>query len=171
MMSATLPLTFDEFEARSYSVLADASQTIVRMAKESRAVTHYQILRDLTSICDDMRSLLDLFHDQNGIPALENATPEQLENIPIRMRAVHSKNEQIISTIHSKKLGYWKHLYDTRVKRLEAYNCELDSHAYALSEGPSSVLLLTKRDQDRILESLANPPSPNDALRRAFERK
>ena len=171
MMSATLPLTFDEFEARSYSVLADASKTIVKMAQQSRVVTHYQILSGLTDIVEDMRSLLDIFHTAEMIPALENATPEQLENVPTRMRDVHGKIEQTISIIRSKKLGYWKRLYDARVEKLETYNCELDSHVYALSESQSSVLLLTRRDQDRILESLANPPKANDALRRAFTRK
>ena len=167
-MSATI--TIEEFEARSYSVLADASQTIVKMAKESRVVTHYQVLRGLTSIGEDMRGLLAFFHTADMIHALESATPEQLGNIPARMRDVHDKIEQTISLIHSKKLGYWKSLYDTRVKKLETYNRELDSHVYVLTEN-QSLILLTKKDQDRILESLAKPPKPNESLRRAFAQK
>ena len=173
MMSAALPLAlaFDEFEARSYSVLAVASHAIVRMAKKSGAVTHYLLLRDLSSICDDTRKLLEFFHEADSIAALESASPEQLGTVPSRMRAVHGKIEQTVSLIRSKNFGYWQRLYEARAKTLEAYNIELDSHVYILSESQSSVLLLTKRDQDRIQGSLANPPKPNEALRRALLRK
>lgn len=171
MTSAALTLTFDEFEARSYSVLAVASHAIVRMAKQSRAVSHYLLLRDLGLICDDTRSLLEFFHESDSIVALEVAGPEQLGTVPARLRAIHGKIEQTVSLIRSKKFGYWERFYEARAKTLEAYNLELDSHVYALSESQSSVLFLTKRDQDRVLESLANPPKPNEALRRAFARK
>jgi hypothetical protein len=156
--------------------MADASQTIARVAKQSRiaqgtrrAVLWAQILLGVRSMSGIMRDLLDIYHAPDAILALEAATPEQLSRIVETMRHVHSKVEETIVMVHPTR--HWRRLYRPYLRKLKEYNDELDSHVRAFCASDSALILLTKRDQDHLAESLLNPPEPNAALRRAFGRK
>jgi hypothetical protein len=167
-------ITFNEIEWRSHAVLADASQAMVRVAKQSRIAAgtqrqfvYFQIYRNVRSMAGLMTNLLNLYHAPDAIRALEAAPPEQLHHIVATMTEIHDKVNQTVDSVNAPK--YWDKLYRPLLQQLTGYNDELASHAGAfLAKADSALILLSKRDQDQLLESLLNPPSPNASLRRAF---
>jgi hypothetical protein len=168
-------LTFSEIEWRSYAVMAEAGQTIVRVAQQSqiaqrarREFLQAQIYFGIRSMSGLLRDLLDIYHAPDAILALEAASPEQLIHTTESMRDIHSKVEQTIARIHPTR--YWRSFYRPFLKSLKAYNDELATHACAFEANNSALILLTKKDQDHLVDSLLNPSRPNDTLRE-FVRK
>jgi uncharacterized protein DUF1778 len=169
-------VTLKEIEWRSHAVIAGTAQTIVRVVKQSRVgqsarreILHGQILLNVRSISGLMRDLLNLFHAGDAIVTLEGVTPEQREHIVETLRDVHVNVEDTIARLHPTR--YWKKLYRSSVAKLKAYNAELEAHASAFCATDSQLILLTKNDQDQLLDALSRPAKPNAALRRAFARK
>lgn len=52
--------------------------------------------------------------------------------------------------------------------KLRAHSDELASHIGAFGSRDAALIVLTRRQQDSMMELLLNPPEPNEALRRAF---
>jgi hypothetical protein len=169
-------ITLNEIEWRSHAVMADAAQTIVRVVKQSRIaqrthreILYGQVLFGLRNMSGLMRDLLDIYHAPDAIIAIEAATPDQLSHIVEMMRDVHDKIDKTMGMVHPTR--YWRSLYRPHLAKLKAYNDELESHTRAFCANDSALILLTKGDQDQLVEALFNPPEPNAALRRAFGRK
>jgi len=166
-------ITFNEIQWRSHAVIADASQAIVRVAKQSRIaqrtrreVMYGQVLLSVRSISALMRDLLNVYHAPDAIRALESAKPEDLTKIIDTMHDVHAKVEQTVALIHPTR--YWRSLYRPYLESLKAHNDELESHRLAFCAAHSALLLLTPNDQYQLIRSLSEPGKPNAALRRAF---
>ena len=169
-------ITLNEIEGRSHAVMAGASQAIVRVAQQSRIakvaqreVLYGKIFLSVRSISGLMHDLLEIFHAPDVTRTLESATPEQLNHIVEMMYDTHGKVEHTLAIVHPTR--YWRSLYRPYLETMRAYNNELASHARTFSSSDSALILLTKRDQDHLTDSLSNPPEPNAALRRAFARK
>jgi hypothetical protein len=169
-------ITLKEIEWRSHAVIAGASQTIVQVVKQSRIaqrtrreVLYGQILLGIRNLSGLMRDLLDLFHAQNAIMTLEAATPEERGRIVETIRDVHASVEETTARLHPTR--HWRKLYRLYVEKIKTCNAELESHANAFSAIGSQLILLTKNDQDQLMDALLRPSEPNDALRRAFARK
>jgi hypothetical protein len=170
MQAATMK--FNEMEWRTDAVQASAGRVISSMAMHSKlAFQHYDILKRLSSVNDSLSELLNYLHSQEAIKILEAAAPKELERIGVKMYEVHCKVRVAAAQIRSINLGFWKRLYFSRLDKLEAYNRELSFHSEAFKATDTPLLLLSKRDQNFVLESLLSPPKPNEALRRAFGRQ
>jgi hypothetical protein len=168
-MSATI--TLNTLEGLSYSILADTSQTIVTVAKDSRfAVKHYHIIRHLKSINTKMRELVSILHTPESIRVLESIPTEQLATLAELMREVPIKTVEMIGQIRSLPLGYWVRFYRPHLLALEASNSELYAHVTAFTSADLRPILLTKEEQAELVASLLNPGKPNGTLRRAFSR-
>ncbi|MGA9804833.1 MAG: hypothetical protein WA383_21295 [Terriglobales bacterium] len=168
----TATIKFNELEWRSDAVQAAAGRMISNVAKHSElAFLHLRFLGDLRSINEKMIDLLAYMHSPEAISILESAAPEELDRVSMKMHDVHSKMRVLILEVRSADLGFWNRVYVSRLNKLEASNHELCSHVEAFRAANSSLILLSKRDQEFLLESLMAPAEPNDALRRAFMKK
>lgn len=169
---ATAAITMNEMEWRSYAIMADAGHVISRIAKRPRvAHAHWSLLMNLGSCNEKIVDLLRLFHAPDSIETLELATPEQLTSLALKLRNVHEKIQQVINQFQAANLGNWRRAYQPKLAKLEQYDREISSHVDAFSQNESSLILLSRRDQEYLLESLLKPPEPNESLRRAFARK
>lgn len=169
-MSATI--TFDELEYRSYSVMAAASEAIVKVARESRhSVTHYKIVLSLRAVSRDMKDLLAMMHSKESIVVIESASLEQLSELAQRLSEVHAKVVQAIAKIRSRRSGYWGHLSQSPLTTLERYNNELDAYVRAFKDAEPRLILLSKADQEQLLAAILTSTGPSAELWRAFELK
>lgn len=168
-MTATATMKFNELEWRSDAVQASAGQVISEIARNSKV--HYRVLLDLSSLNGKMLDLLQYLHSAESIKTLESAAPEELQELGAKMQHVHGKIRILIANVKSWDLGFWRRFYYSRLETMAAYNKELCSHAEAFRMPDSSLVLLSKRDQEFLLESLLAPAEPNDALRRAFTKQ
>jgi len=166
-------ITFNELEWRSDAVGASAGRVISNVAKQSTlAARHYHLLLGLRSINDSMTDLLHTMHSPECVKVLESASPEKLLELGQRILEVQSKVRMAIVEIRASDLGYWRNLYNSRLKSLEIHNKELTAHGETFrNSADSPLLILSSKDQDFVLKSLTSPSQPNDALCRAFERK
>jgi hypothetical protein len=168
-MEATMK--FNELEWRSDAVQASAGQVISYVARNSKlALLHYGFLSSLGSINNQTLDLVNYMHSPEAIANLEASTDFERERIREKMMDVSNKVRVMICQLRNADFGFWKRVYTKRLEELETANKALYSHAEAFGAIDSSVILLTKRDQERLLESLMAPDEPNDALRRAFMR-
>jgi uncharacterized protein YicC (UPF0701 family) len=165
----TATMTFNELEWRSDAVTASAGQVISEIARNSKL--HYRVLLDLRSVNDKMLDLLRHLHSPESIKNLESATPDKLQELVDKMKNVHGKIRILIAHVESWDLGYWRRFYRSRLETMATYNQELAMHAEAFATPEKSLILLSKRDQEFLLESLMAPAEPNDALRRAVARR
>jgi hypothetical protein len=180
-MAGTLTCTYDqlvfnEIESRIYAVMAEATQTLGQVVKQSQIVqsTRTDILfgRYLLatrSISGKMRKLIGGFHTADAIKTLEAARPEDLESLAERMLVLHKKVKETLDAIRPPR--YWRELFRNTADELNAYNEELAAHAHAFEMKSGALLVLSKNDQDILVDSLLNPPQPNAALREAFAKK
>ncbi|MGC2271839.1 MAG: hypothetical protein WA555_00940 [Candidatus Sulfotelmatobacter sp.] len=165
----TATMKFNELEWRADAVQASAGQMISTVARHSKmAFRHYGTLTDLNTISDKMAELLRYLHSPEASACLESCTSEDLNRLGSKLHEVQGKVRIVVCQIRSMDLGFWRKLYYTRVDRLEASNRDLIAHSEAFKTVDSSLILLSKRDQEFLLESLLAPDEPNDALRRAF---
>jgi hypothetical protein len=171
-MSAAI-ITVNELEGRSYTILANASHALAAIpsvAKHSRqAVRHYLFCLRLGKIAGQLEELMAYLHTPESIVALESAQPERVVRLGQIMREIPVKSFELVSMIRSADLGFWQSSYERHTKRLESSAGEASAHISVFLEG-TPLVLLTKVDQDRLVESLLNPPEPNARLRRAFGR-
>jgi len=168
----TATMEFNELEWCSYAVQASAGKVICNVATHSKlAFQHYAVLMDLSSVNECMLNLLKCLHSPATIKALEASTPEELDHLSAEFQDTHNRLRVVVLKIRSFNLGFWKRLYFSRLDKLEAYNRELFSHIEAFKATDSSLILLSKRDQEFLLESLLAPPKANDALHHAFRRQ
>jgi hypothetical protein len=172
MTLAANAIAFTEIEWRSSAVVASANRAIVTIAKGSKlAFTHYRVLCSLKTLSSSERNLLDLFHSQDIIVALEQATSEQLRDIADKIMDSQSKTDQAIKTLQSMQLRYWAPIYAPILTSLHICCKELRSHAVTFLDDKASLIVLSKLDQRALLASLENPSEPNAALRGAFESR
>jgi hypothetical protein len=176
-MSATTfsdDITFNEIQWRSHAVIADGAKAIVKAASRSKIANgvrlqtlYFQIYQNVRSMSTLTNEILDLFHAPEAIMAIEAAAPEDMQTIVETMNRVHAKIEQTLQQVKPPK--YWGKLYKPVFDRLSANNVELRSHSLAFADkAHTALILLSRRDQLCLLESIQNPPEPNAALRRAF---
>lgn len=172
MMTATI--TFNQLEGRSHSVMAEASQTIVRVRQQSSlAVTHWRVLRSLKWMNSNLQKLLFQFYAADTILTLEAASTEQIHGLAVTVGELNLKMREVLTSIHSLdgKIGYWSTLYRPHVRGLEKQTLEVAALADRLAATDAPLVLLTKDAQDHLVKTLLDPPEPNAALRRAFARK
>jgi hypothetical protein len=168
-MQTATTMKFNELEWRADAVQASAGQMISAVARHSKlAFYHYGLLTDLTAIGNTMADLVRYLHTAEAILCLESSTPEELDRFGSKLHEVQGKVRILCCQIRSTDLGFWRKLYTSRLDRMEASNREIIAHAEAFKATDSSLILLSKRDQEFLLESLMAPVEPNDALRRAF---
>lgn len=161
-----------ELQVISYAILKEAAKTVTVNAKHSTlAVKHYRLLHSLGNLAKDTESLLKLLHTPSMIAVLEQASPEDVSKSARLMLEAVTNSAVQMERIRSTNMGFWKKPYTHRLDRIDTLNREVKTHAEALSQDGLAVLLLTPNDQDHLLESLLNPPQPNDALRRSISRR
>lgn len=166
----TATMKFNELEWRSDAVQASAGQMISRLATHSKeAFGHYSILLGLREINKQMTELLSYLHSPQAIRVIESSSEEERNRIGAKMHTVAGKVRVGICQLRESDIGFWKRVYLPRLEMLSAANQELCSHAEAFMAA-DSLIMLSKRDQDFMLESLMAPDEPNDALRRVFTR-
>jgi hypothetical protein len=165
-------ITFNELEWRSDALGASAGRTIASVARQPRlAVLHYRSIRGLHSISSAMNDLLETIHASDSIEALESAPVDRLEDLGRKLLEGHDKVRTAILQIKSLDLGFWRKAYSSSLQALEHQNQILGTHAAAFANSGAPLVLLSERDQAYLLESLASPNEPNEALRRAFARR
>lgn len=168
----TAAMTLRDLEGQSYSILADASQVIVRVREQSSlALRHFQILRLLRTLAPNTRKLLMRMREPDTVSVLERAEPTEIKPLAEAVRKLQTMRDEVVRDLHALdgRTGYWRKLYRPLARDLERQNLEVAALADALEATP--VLLLTKASQDAIAASLVNPPDPNTALRRALARR
>lgn len=166
-------ITINEVEWRSDAVQASAGRVISAVTQHSLlAVMHLEVLLRLHySVNRNMETLLKFLHSPESVRALENAPLDKLAEMGDKMRHVHGRVRCAVAQISSVDLGWWEVFYRPVLTKLDAYNAQIVAHADAFCSNDSAPVLLTKQDQDFVLECVANPREPNEALRRAFARK
>ena len=168
-------ITFDELEWRHHSIMADTSQALVRLHQHSKlAITHWRVLHLLKSSDGRLEDMLARFSDPDTLIVFEAASVEQLRSLVVNLRQLDEKVAELVRAIRAleKDLGYWRRFYRTRGQVKEQLRLRLVAQIEALSPTHgASLILLTKTDQEHLVNALLTPAEPNEALRRAFARK
>jgi hypothetical protein len=160
-----------QLEWRGYAILADTFKVIATVATPSEArwvIFYYGLRSTLKSIAANMREMGGFIHSRESVVSFEQATLDQLGSIVFTMENVHRKTVDMVKVVRSIDAGAWSVIYARQLDAVEAYSLEIENRAKSFRQTDSARLLLTKRDQDILVESLLNPPEPNDALRQAF---
>ena len=170
-MTATA-LTFNSIEGISYRILKEATDSVKINAKQSSlAIKHFRLFQSTKAMVADMFDLLETLHQPSVVIAIESADPEVTQDIGETILRVCHKTTAIVATMRSTNFGYWEKLYRQPLEKLETYSTSLESHARAFTRNDLAVVLLSREDENALLESLLNPPQPNEALRRSFAKR
>jgi hypothetical protein len=167
----TSSITYYEMEYRSFAVLAKTAKTSSALrTKKPTVVTNVILLWDLITLGYLVRHLLKLFHRPDAVRnrLLETATPEQLESLAARMEFSHSRTAQIICRFNGIKGEFPGH--SAALEELERRNEEFGALLAAIRSDESVAILVSARDQERIIRSLLDPEPPNEELVSAFRR-
>jgi hypothetical protein len=168
---AAQAIAINELEWRNAAVTASAGRVISNLAKQpASAVIHYRLLAGVRTVNGAVSELLTQMHSEASIAALEAALPEQRVTLGQQLENAHDKIRMMIATLRVANLGYWKRFYTPKLDILESWNRELRAHSDALKDTDASLLILSKGDQEFLLDALLNPKEPSEDLRRTFSR-
>ncbi len=166
-------IALNELQWRSAQITASAGEAVARVLRQPiSALKHYSVLRSLNTVTATISEFLTFIHTADSIAALEAAAPEQLHDIGRQLEDACSKLQMLIAkTDVFSRAGTWRRWYAPRLEKVSDSNRQLRTHANALRSRDSSLILLTKRDQEFLLEELLNPKEPSEDLRRVFKRR
>lgn len=166
-------IALNELEWRSARIAASAGEAVSLVLRQPiSAVRHYRVLKSISAAIEAINEFLELIHTSSSITALERATPEKRSDLGRQIDEAFSKLHMLIArTEMLSRSGSWKHWYAPRLERITDSNRQLKAHANALRDSEGSLLLLTKRDQEFLLEALLNQEQPAGDLRQASARK
>jgi hypothetical protein len=170
---STNEIALNELEWRSAQITASAGEAFSKVLRQPvSAVRHYRVLKSISGAIQAINEFLALIHTTDSITALESATPEQRSDLGRQLDEAYSKLHLLIARTETlSRTGSWKHFYAPRLEKICDCNRQLKAHANALRDSDTSLLLLTKRDQEFLLEALLNPGEPAEEQRQAFTRK
>jgi hypothetical protein len=166
-------IALNELQWRSARIIANAGEVVSWVLRQPvSAVKHARIRRSIDAITIAISEFLTLIHSGDSISALEAATPEQRYDLGRQLDGAYSKVHLMIARIDVlSRPGSWKDWYAPRLGKIRDANNQLKAHANALLDRESSLILLTKRDQEFLLKALLNPEEPSEELRRVFAQK
>lgn len=163
-------VVFYELQSRSYAVLADTGRAIRSVTIHSKlSVKHYELCTGLKSLVKKMNALVDVLHTPESVVAIERMSPENLLKALEPMRKIPTQLTELVDDLRTVNLGFWKPLYERQLRPLEQRSRALEVHLQVLSTHP--ILLLTKSDEEQLLQAILNAPEPSLALRRSFTSK
>jgi hypothetical protein len=165
-------IALNEIEWRSDAVAASAGRAISNVATHTLAgIKHLRILNAMSVIRDALTELLRHLHTEDSITALENATPEQRIKIATKFCEINDKVRLMFAASENVHLGYWKPWYTPKLNAIKLLNSELVGHSEALKDTDAALIILSKKDQEFLLEAILNPKEPSEDFYRVFARK
>ena len=165
-------ITINNIEWRSDAVRAKSGQLLSMAYKHAKiSILHISILREIKSLTLSMKDLVASLHDPKAIFVLESASREDRSKIGANLRNTSDKVQMTIAGLRAVDGGSWKKMYTSRIADLENVNREYCAHSKAFKNQDAELLMLSKADQDFLIEGLINPKEPSEDLRRVFARK
>lgn len=166
-----------EFCLSTSSVVEANSQRIAALlqAKGDLPATDHSLQQSCKKIANSLRVMTDLvsklvdsFHRPDVIRAVER----HCENGPldeiIALLADSLKRSHETAVLARQvtiPFPYWAEVWTRNLQNLESRNEELAAHIRAFSSG-QKVLLLTREQQEQLIDMLLDPPEPSPGLRR-----
>lgn len=167
-------IALNELEWRNAAIAASAGEVVSQVIRQpASAIKHLRVHRKIDVVTEATNVLLTLLHAPQSIAALEAVTLEQRHTLGRQMKEAHQKIHMLIAKTDAFSQGRtWSHLYAPHRAKLAAANRQLEAHANSLCDSDdASLILLTKQDQEFLLEALLNPKEPSEEMRRVFARR
>lgn len=165
-------ITFNEVEWRSAEVTARSGKIFSTAAHHARlGIRHLGILHSLGDLSEAMKGLLAYLHEEEPRKVLEMASQDQRQGLAEKLRDSHDKVQMMLARLRSTDHGHWERYYRRKYAVIEGPNLELCALSDALKNYECEVIMLSKRDQDYLLQALMNPKEPSEDLRGVFARK
>ncbi len=163
-------VTYEEIEYRNYAVLAKTARTSIALRNRSSFLKrHLSLTWDLVTLEVQVRSLLGLYHAPIVVRSrmLENASTEQLACLAAQMESTHERLSRVVEVLKDKLEGSF---YDILIEKLERRTEEWGALIESIRTEGSTTILLTERDQAKLIRSLFELSEPTDKLTEAFHR-
>jgi len=166
-------IALNELEWKSARITASAGEIVSNVLRQPiSAARHHRVRKSINVVIEAISEYLTLIHTRESITALEAATPEQRDSLSRQLGDAHDKLHMLIAQTRAiSRTGNWRRWYAPRLEKIIDSNRQLGAHASALRDSETLPILLTKCDQEFLLEALLNPKEPSEDLRRVFARR
>jgi hypothetical protein len=169
----TTSLTYDQMEAHTFAIQWRTAQASIALKARRSILTKISIAKDLLFLVVEVRRLLDGYYSPAVVKhrIFEEATQEQRASLAAKMEDGHQRIEKILTKLKGE--DFRSITFEPFMPLLEQSTEEWGRIVRALRDNDSVMIVLSRRDQDKLIRTLLEPVEKNcgnDTFVEAFHR-